>query len=90
MGGNHSRAVKADGTPPCEGRNLDGQLASGSTTDSGAPVTVTGLTDIASLARHQSCAVTASGGAFCWGYNAFGQLGSGGTTTQSALVAVSA
>ena len=69
MGWDHSYTVKADGTPACWGRNFDGQLGNGSTTNRGAPVTVTGLIDIVapSLARHHSYAVTASDMVYHWG-----------------------
>lgn len=85
----HSCATLDDGTARCWGRNSNGQLGNGTSTQRLlTPVQVTDLSGVASIAtghRH-SCAVLVSGGVRCWGSNSRGQLGDG--TTLSRLVPV--
>lgn len=84
-GNDHLCAVVADGTARCMGRNSDGQLGDGTTTTgiSGAPVTVSGLTNVVSVAvgNTHSCALRANGTVACWGANSDGQVGDGTTTS---------
>lgn len=60
-------------------------LGDGLTTFTSTPVTVSGITNAASVAtsfEHQ-CVVTQAGQLKCWGYNGYGQLGNGSTTPSS-------
>jgi alpha-tubulin suppressor-like RCC1 family protein len=63
----------------CWGYNGDGQLGNNTWSNSNVPVSVSGLTDVISLAaggRHM-CAIRNSGAVSCWGWNGYGQLGDG-------------
>lgn len=80
-------ALRNDGTVWAWGRNNAGQLGNGATTDSAAPVQVTGITDVESVATTSGGAVYAKrtdGTVWAWGNNAYGQLGNR-TTTNSAV-----
>jgi alpha-tubulin suppressor-like RCC1 family protein len=69
----------------CWGRNDEGQLGEGSTTDAATPksvksglsnLAISGATLIAAGERH-SCAVIGTSGLYCWGYNKLGSVGNG-------------
>ena len=92
-----SCARAADGTARCWGRNGNGQLGDGTTTDRPAPVTVqyntTGdpahvvlaaLTNVVTVTTggFHSCATTTDGRIWCWGLNNAGQLGDNTTTER--------
>lgn len=59
----------------CWGRNDDGQLGDGTTTDRNAPTKVVGLADVTAISAGGSgtCAV-ASGKAYCWGYQGLAKV----------------
>jgi alpha-tubulin suppressor-like RCC1 family protein len=91
-GGGHSCALIADGTIRCWGRNSDGQLGDGTSTQKNVATLVSGgITTFASLdaGAYHTCATLADGTARCWGQNTFGQLGNGNNTGQLAPVTVS-
>jgi Regulator of chromosome condensation (RCC1) repeat len=95
-GGRHSCAIVGNGEVHCWGRNNEGQLGDGTTTDRLTPVPVleapggpplTGVQALA-LGGFHSCALRTSGEARCWGYNGSGQLGDGTTTNRLTPVPV--
>jgi alpha-tubulin suppressor-like RCC1 family protein len=83
-GNAHMCAVVQDGTVWCWGRNTDGELGNGTTTDSGYASQVPGLSGIVTLASGEfhTCAVDSSGIVSCWGLNQSAQLGDGTTTNR--------
>ncbi len=87
----------------CWGKNSNGQLGDGTTTDRSTPVdVVTSSTDSSPLrgvtavsaafafsdATSHVCALMVNGGVKCWGFNTYGALGDGTTTSKSAPVNV--
>ncbi len=89
----HSVAVTSTGAVLAWGKNYDGDLGNGSTTDSALPVKAilpAGMkaTAVAAGGDH-SLALTTTGAVLAWGYNGYGQLGNGGTGSSSVPVVVS-
>lgn len=84
--GGTSCGVTASGAASCWGNNSFGQLGDGTTTSRATPVTVSGVTDTASLGVgvFHVCASDASGVLRCWGNNSSGQVGNG--TTSSPVI----
>jgi len=83
-GGNHSCAVRIDGTVRCWGLNFRGMLGDSSRNpdtfvNSPFAITVTGLTDAVGVAlgSGHTCAVRVNGLVMCWGSNSLGELGQG-------------
>ncbi|AOX44525.1 hypothetical protein BJP65_00845 [Microbacterium sp. BH-3-3-3] len=84
-------AVLEDGTVWTWGRNTEGQLADGTTTQRNTPVKVLGLSGITALAGStvfgdyngaNYLALKNDGTVWSWGRNAAGQLGRNGTTNS--------
>ena len=88
-GGGHSLAVGPGGALFGWGRNGNGQLGDGTTTDrhtatlvgGSAGIPLAGITAVATGGSH-SLAVGPAGIVFAWGWNGYGQLGDGTTTDR--------
>ncbi len=86
----HTLYRHTDGTARAWGLNNKGQLGNGTTTNSTAHVTVTGLTGVTAVAagNEHSLALKSDGTVWAWGSNNNGQLGDGTTTDRLTPVAV--
>ncbi|MEW6330692.1 MAG: DUF5050 domain-containing protein [Pseudomonadota bacterium] len=75
----HGIALKNDGTVWTWGRNVEGQLGDGSFSNRNAPVQVSGLTGVTSIAggAEHTIALKGDGTVWTWGSNIYGQLGDG-------------
>jgi len=89
-GGNHTCAVRADGTAWCWGRNVNGQLGIGTTTGQTTPQQVGGIINGVAITAglEQTCALGADGIVQCWGDNVSGQVGDGTRTDRTLPVVV--
>jgi alpha-tubulin suppressor-like RCC1 family protein len=89
-GGNHSCAIRNDGSVWCWGRNDFGQLGDGTATDRDVPVQVVGVTGATKVAAGDlhTCAIDGMQDVWCWGRNDFGQLGDGTTSDSRSPVRV--
>nr|WP_258326576.1 InlB B-repeat-containing protein [Bifidobacterium asteroides] len=95
-GSQHSLAVGSDGNAYAWGRNDDGRLGDGTSTDQHTPVRVkkpagtsTDFTYVqVSAGYHHSLALGSDGNAYAWGYNNSGQLGDGTSTDRATSVRV--
>lgn len=89
-GDSHTCVRRSDGTLRCSGRNAQGQLGNGTTTNSSTFVpgaTIAGLQRISGTYEH-ACALTDTASLRCWGRNSSGQLGNGTTVASSTPVTV--
>ncbi len=79
-GDHHTCALTTAGGVQCWGENNDGQLGDGTTTERGAPVSVSdlaaGVSAVSSGDLH-TCAIVTAGSVKCWGRNVNGQIGDG-------------
>jgi len=69
----------------CWGRNFEGNLGDGTTTNRTTPVLVSGGYTWGSITvgQEHTCGVTTAGEAYCWGDNGSGRLGDGTTTDRN-------
>jgi len=90
FGGSTCALMNSD-TVECWGSNEFGQLGNGTLIDSNIPVSVVGLSSVASIAVGglNACAVLVDGRVACWGNNTEGELGDGTTNNSSLPVFVS-
>jgi alpha-tubulin suppressor-like RCC1 family protein len=80
-----SCALLGNGTVSCLGKNSNGAVGDGTTTDRWTPVAVSGLTNVVSLSGgggYHHCAVLANTTVKCWGENTYGQIGDGTDTRK--------
>jgi alpha-tubulin suppressor-like RCC1 family protein len=91
LGTLHSCSIDSGGEVKCWGRNVDGRLGNGTSTDSPFPVSVSlpAAATRVTAATYTSCAVVSGGAVYCWGANNDGQLGNGSNNAASTPVAVS-
>jgi alpha-tubulin suppressor-like RCC1 family protein len=90
-GGNHSLALKADGSVYTWGYNSNGQLGDNSIVSKSTPVLVSGSHAFIQVAGglNYSLALKADGSVYAWGQNTNGQLGDNSITAKSSPVPVS-
>ncbi len=88
--GQHSLAVKRDGTVWAWGSNEHGQLGDGTRSLRRSPVQVEGLSGVIAIAtsEHHSLALRGDGTVWAWGSGATGILGNGQSSDQLAPVQV--
>jgi len=83
--GNHTVALKSDGTIWSWGQNAKGQLGDGTQTHRNTPTQVsTGATNwsVISVGKDHSLSLKSDGTLWAWGYNEYGQLGDGTITNR--------
>jgi len=98
LGGFHSSALTSTGRLFTWGRNSDGQLGDGTTTQRNTPTDITASFNLnedetiirVSLGGYHSSALTSTGRLFTWGLNFFGTLGDGTTTDRTTPVEIMA
>ncbi|MDE3155355.1 MAG: chitobiase/beta-hexosaminidase C-terminal domain-containing protein [Acidobacteriota bacterium] len=89
-GGQHSVALKNDGTVWTWGYNGTGALGDGTQTDRSVPGIVNGVTGIVAIAAgaNHTLALAGDGTVWAWGANLSGELGDGTTTNRLSPVQV--
>jgi alpha-tubulin suppressor-like RCC1 family protein len=88
-GGNHTAAIKTDGTLWTWGNGGSGRLGNFATTNRSTPVTTfaggTNWKQVSGGASH-TAAIKTDGTLWSWGFGSFGRLGNSATTTRSTPV----
>ena len=91
--GNHTVAIRSDGTLWAWGLNSSGQLGTNSTVTTSSPILVSGPAgaswSVVAAGGAHSLAITTTGVLYGWGLNTSGQVGIGSLTTVSSPVLVS-
>lgn len=89
--GYHTCARINDGTVRCWGANDTYQLGTNTVAQSAAPITVSGLSNVASVAAgvYHTVALLGDGTVRSWGLNSDGQLGNNSTTQSASPVVAS-
>jgi len=90
--GNHTFAIKTDGTLWAWGEGAAGMLGDGTTVTKSSPIQIGALTDWMQVSSGQSftMAVKTDGTLWAWGLNNVSQLGLGDTTNRSSPVQIGA
>ena len=90
-GGDHTVAIRANGTAWAWGSSFNGQIGDNSTVDKSSPVSVVGgFTDWVQISAGggHTAAIRANGTAWAWGFNGNGRLGDNSTVSKSSPVSV--
>lgn len=90
-GVSHTCGVTTGGRLYCWGRNVNGQVGDGTTTNRSKPVPVGGalrFRAVVNLGGNHSCAIRTDDRLYCWGLNESGQLGDGTTIQRTSPVLV--
>jgi hypothetical protein len=90
-GGEHSLALRSDGTVVSWGFNVYGAIGDGTVVNRLTPVAVPGLTGVTQISAgdYYSLALRSNGGVVAWGYNGYGEIGDGTVVHRLTPVAVS-
>ncbi|WP_165972067.1 S-layer homology domain-containing protein [Paenibacillus piri] len=91
-GGDHTVALKSDGTVWAWGNNYSGKLGDGSNINRASPVQVSGLCGVVAITAGwwHNAALKNDGTVWIWGNNQYGQLGNGTNTASFVPVQVNA
>ena len=89
-GAQHTLALNSDGEVWAWGKNTNGQLGDGSTTDSVEPVESGSLEGVVAVSagEYDSYALDENGVIWSWGHNSWGQLGVNSRTVKTSPVQV--
>ncbi len=80
-------AINTTGTLYCWGRNQNGQIGDGTTTDRNVPTAVSGTYALVRILNTGTCALDTTGKAWCWG-SGNSQIGDGTSSDRASPTAV--